>query len=257
MRLLQTQCLGADVTDLDEIRVWLRNAPCSTVAGVVDKQTIFGGCNVVKSKHAKILPDRLRSIAEVLCGSTSLAVDQILAAVRRRPEGIDEWQHAAFQIRNRTTTHRSINGRHQPLAGAVVRHNRELAKGEALLKSFIVPKDKHLVLLDRTSQRSSKLIAFERRSACGLIEEVARIESAIAQKLKDASVPFVGSRRGHDADLTSCPFAILGTVGVLENVIFPHCIHSQQLPSRPRRRYKKTGRVSADVVDAVKIGRAH
>src|ERR1051326_59730 len=251
MRLLQSQCLGADVTDLDEIRVWLRNVPSSTIAGVVDKKTILGGCNVVKPQHAKILPDGLRSIAEVLSGPTSLAVDQVLAAIGGGPEGIDEWKHAGFQIGNRSTTHRGINSRHQALAGAVIGHSRELAQGQALLKSFVVPEDKHLIFLDGTSQRSSKLIALERRSAGGLIEEVPGVEGAIAQKLEGAAVPFVGPRGGHDADLTSGPFAVLGAVGVLEDVIFPHRIHSQQLPPSPRRRNEKAGRVSADVVDPI------
>ena len=127
MRLLQTQCLGADVTNLDKIGVRLRNVPFSTIAGVVDEKAIFGGCDLVKPQHAKILPDRLRSIAEVLCRSTSLAVDQKLAAVGRGPEGVDEWKHAGLQIGNRTTT-RSGSTRHQALAGAVIRHNRELAQ---------------------------------------------------------------------------------------------------------------------------------
>src|SRR5215467_1445558 len=96
MRFLQTQCLWADVGHLDKIGVRLRNVPSSTIAGIVGKKTIFGGYNVVKPQHAKILPDRLRSIAEVLCRSASLSIDKVLGAVGRGPEGVDKWKHAGF-----------------------------------------------------------------------------------------------------------------------------------------------------------------
>src|SRR5438093_5962130 len=98
------------------------------VVGVVGKKGIFAGRNVIKPDHAKIFPDRLRSIAEVLCGSASLAVDEELVTVGRWPEGVNEWQHPCLQIRNRTTTHLGRNSRHQALASAVIRHNRELAQ---------------------------------------------------------------------------------------------------------------------------------
>src|SRR5439155_1829253 len=227
MRFLQTECLGVQVTDLDKIRVRLRNVPSSMVVGVVSKKGIFAGRNVVKPEHAKILPDRLRSIAEVLCGSASLAVNEILVTVGRRPEGVDEWQYPRLQIGNRTTTRRGGSRRHQALASAVIRHNRELAQRQPLLKPFVVPKQKQLGLLDGASQRSSKLIPFKRRGAGGLIEEVPCIEGAVAQILEGGSMPLIGSRGGHDGDLAPCSFSILGAIGMLEDVIFPHRIHSQ------------------------------
>src|SRR5947199_9318262 len=150
MRFLQTQCLGVQVSDLDKIRVNLRNVPSSMVVGVVGEKGIFAGRNVVKAEHAKIFPDRLRSIAEVLCGSASLAVDEELVTVGRGPEGVDEWQHPGLQIRNGTAT-RPGSSRHQALASAVIRHYGELAQRQALLKSFVVPKQKQLGPLDRPS----------------------------------------------------------------------------------------------------------
>src|SRR5437867_845185 len=218
MCFLQTECLGVQVTDLDKIRVRLRNVPSSMVVGVVSKKGIFVGDNVIKAEHAEILPDRLRSIAEVLCGSASLAVDEILVTVGRRPEGVDEWQYPRLQIGNRTTTRRGGNSRHQALASAVIRHNRELTQRQPLLKPFVVPEQKQLVLLDRPSQRASKLIPFKRRGAGGLIEEVPCIEGAVAQILECARVPLVGPRGGHDGDLTPCSFSILGAIGMLEDV---------------------------------------
>ena len=194
MRFLQSECLGVNVTDLDKIRVYLRNVSCSMVDGVVDKKAVFGRRHVVKPGHDKILRDRLWSIAEVLCGAGGLAfVVEVRLTVGRGPEVIDEWQHAGLQIGNRTTA-RPSSRRHQALASAAIRHNRDLAQRQALLKSFVVSKDKQLVLLDRASQRSAKLIPFKRRCAGGLIEEVPGIEGAVAQILEAATVPGIGSR---------------------------------------------------------------
>src|SRR5437773_2259664 len=102
-----------------------------------------------------------------------------------------------------------------------------------MAKPFIGSKQEHLVLLDRSSQSSSKLIAPVRRSAIGLIEEVAGVQGVVTQKLKGAPVDLVGSRGGHNGDLSSGPFSILRAVGVRENVEFPHPFHAEQLPARP------------------------
>src|SRR5437667_9199037 len=119
---------GVNVTDLDKIRVYLRNVSCSMVDGVVDKKAVFGRRHVVKPGHDKILRDRLWSIAEVLCGAGGLAfVVEVRLTVGRGPEVIDEWQHAGLQIGNRTTA-RPSSRRHQALASAAIRHNRDLAQ---------------------------------------------------------------------------------------------------------------------------------
>src|SRR5438093_6150732 len=232
MRFLQSECLGVQVTDLGKVRVRLRNVPVTMVHSVVDKKGILAGGNVVKTGHDKIFPNRLRGIAEVLCGSASLAVvDEVLATVRGRPEVLNERQHADLEIGNGTATHRCVSSRHQALASAVIRHLGDLAERQALLKSFVVPKNKKFVLLDRASQRSSKLIPFERWGVGSCVEEIPGIQSAVAQKLESAPVPIVGSRGGHDGDLTSSSFSIFSAIGVRQDVIFPDRIHSQQLPA--------------------------
>src|SRR5262245_23466404 len=100
-----------------------------------------------------------------------------------------------------------------------------------MAKPFIGSVQEHLVLLDRASQRSSELIASVRRSAIGLIEEVAGVQGVVAQKLKGAPVDLVGSRGRHNGDLSSGPFAILSAVGVREDVEFPHGFDAEQLPA--------------------------
>src|SRR5438093_13045675 len=132
MRFLQADCLGAYFGDRDKIRVRLRNVPLPTVDGVVDRKGIFVGRGIVEAKQAEVLPNRLRTVAEVARGSAGLAVgsaravDQEQVTVGRRPERIDEWQYARLQICNGTPA-RSGSRRRQALARAVIWHNSDLA----------------------------------------------------------------------------------------------------------------------------------
>src|SRR5205809_8109048 len=89
-----------------------------------------------------------------------------------------------------------------------------------------------------------------KRTLLGL-EEVSGIQSAVTVVLEDVAMPVVRSRRGHNADLPSGPFPILGAIGVLENVVFPHRLYPEQLRTGPGRRNELAGRVPSDPVDAV------
>ena len=64
-------------------------------------------------------------------------------------------------------------------------------------------------------------------------------------------MPLIGPGRGHNADLSSSPFPILGAIGVLEDVVFAHGLDAQQLGTGSGRRDELVGRVPADPVDAV------
>src|SRR5262245_5856404 len=126
-----------------------------------------------------------------------------------------------------------------------------------MAKPFKGPEQEHLVLLDRTSQRSSELIASVRRSANSVIEEVAGIQGSVTEKLKRAPVKLVGSRGSHNGDLSSGPFSILSPIGVRENVEFPHALHAEQLPARSIWRYELPGCGSAhpvDPIDGIPVG---
>src|SRR5437870_5912610 len=94
-------------------------------------------------------------------------------------------------------------------------------------------------------------MAFEWRRANGFIEKVAGVKCTVAQKLERVPVPLVGSGGGHNADLSSGPFAILGAVGVRENVEFPQPFDGEQLPAGSVRRNELSGRVPANAVDCV------
>src|SRR2546426_7773473 len=64
-------------------------------------------------------------------------------------------------------------------------------------------------------------------------------------------MPMVRPRRGHDADLSSSPFPVLGAIGVLEDVVFPNGLDAQQLGTGSGRRHELVGRVPPNPVDAV------
>src|SRR5437867_2479351 len=85
----------------------------------------------------------------------------------------------------------------------------------------------------------------------GGLEVVLGIQSAVAHVLEEVAMPLVRSRRGHNADLPSGPFPILGPIGVLEDVVFPHRLYPEQLGAGSGRRNELAGRVPSNPVDAI------
>src|SRR5262249_24407883 len=142
----------------------------SIVHGDVCRERIVAGDDVVKARQAKIFPDPLPRIRVGEGGSIGT-----VESVGRRPEGVGILEYLRLQIGDRQPI------RQKTLAGKRSRHNRYARNRQPLLELFVVPEQEHLVLLERASQSSSKLMAFEGRSSIGLIEEVAGIKSAVAQ----------------------------------------------------------------------------
>ena len=64
-------------------------------------------------------------------------------------------------------------------------------------------------------------------------------------------MPLVRARCSDDGDLASGAFAILGAVGVSEDVVFPDCIHAQQLLACTLWRNVLAGRVVSNVIHAI------
>src|SRR6266446_1509952 len=64
-------------------------------------------------------------------------------------------------------------------------------------------------------------------------------------------MPMVRPGGGHNADISSSPFPILGAIGVLEGVVFTHGLVAQQLGAVPGMRDELVGRVPPDPVDSV------
>ena len=184
----------------DKNRVGRRTRSVAVIHIEIYKEGILAGNCVVEANQAKILANFPLGIADRLGGSRWQTVRQQLRPIRRRPEVIGVRQHARLEIGNgnvctavRAGICRGIGNvaRHQALTGQRIRHERDAAYRQPFPKSFIVSEQECFVLLERTAQRSSKLIPLERRGANGVIEEVPGIQSAIAKILERISVPLV------------------------------------------------------------------
>src|ERR1700722_3343228 len=104
-----------------------------------------------------------------------------------------------------------------------------------LAVAFIVTEQEQLVFLDGTAQSAAEHIALKLRNRA-LIEEVARVQVAIAEELIDAPAHLVGAGGGDDADLRPWTLSVFSPVGVRDNVELPHRVYAQKLSAGPARR---------------------
>ena len=102
---------------------------------------------------------------------------------------------------------------------------------QILAEAFVVGEHKCLIFLDGAAHRGAKLIPLKGRRGGAGIKVVARVKVVVAQKLVERTVPLVGARLRYDADLAARLLAVLGTVGVAQDVEFPHRVDAQQLPA--------------------------
>src|ERR1700676_3785787 len=86
-----------------------------------------------------------------------------------------------------------------------------LGAAERLTQAFIVEEKECLVFDDWTANRATKLIS-TKRGKIGAIEEISRIERAVAQQFLEISVKEIGARPGDSIDDTTRSSAILGRV---------------------------------------------
>ena len=127
-----------------------------------------------------------------------------------------------------------MNACHSGGAGCIIRHKCDVAQTENLAEAFVISKQEGLIFFDWCAQRAAEHIALEVRYFC-LIEEISRIQRAVAQELVRVSVKLVRPRSGHDVDLGTRTLAVFGAVGVLHNLKFPHRVHTQKLRLSSRR----------------------
>src|SRR5437660_1304937 len=114
------------------------------------------------------------------------------------------------------------------------------------LRSF---RTRTLVFLQGTSDGPSELMPFER--TLGVLEVVLGIQGAVTVIFEEVAMPLVRSGGGHNGDLPSCPFPILGTIGMLEDVVFPHGLDTQQLGTGSGGRDELVGPIAPNPVDTV------
>ena len=119
---------------------------------------------------------------------------------------------------------------------------REVASGtrvrslrpESLAVAFVVRKKEGLILLNRPAQRSAELIALEVGNL-RKVEEIPRVQGAVAQELIGVAVHLGCAGGCHDVDLGAGSFSIFGAIGVLHQGEFLHRVHAQKLSARPSR----------------------
>ena len=129
------------------------------------------------------------------------------------------------------------------IAGARVGVGNQVHAGlvQVLAESFVVGEDEGLVLLHRAAQRAAELVARETRDGTA-VEEIARIESIVAQELVKRSVELVGSGLGDNEHLRAGPLAELRAVGIAQHIEFAYRIHAQQLLAGAARLHIVLGR---------------
>jgi len=99
---------------------------------------------------------------------------------------------------------------------------------EVLAEAFVIGEEEGVVGNDSATERSTELIALERRGAA-LIEVISGIESGIADKFVHGTMPQVGTRLSDDNDLAARVLAELGAVGVALHVEFTDGVDAKEL----------------------------
>src|SRR6202043_3302539 len=88
-----------------------------------------------------------------------------------------------------------------------------LHAGQTLPEALIRAKEEGLVVPNRSAQRAAKLIQLERSLRSRRpVEDLTRIEGAVAQILEDAAMQIVGARLRDDVDLAAGAAAVLRRV---------------------------------------------
>src|SRR3989338_11712984 len=95
--------------------------------------------------------------------------------------------------------------------------------------------EKGPVLPDRSAERTPILVAPEgwqaeirSRGSRGIVEEIAGIERAVAQKFKERTVEAVGSPFAHQGHLGAHPHAVFGADGIGDHPPLPNPFDPQR-----------------------------
>ena len=131
---------------------------------------------LIDPRGAKVFANGLQRTA----GDLRDAVEVRIAGGGREPQ-IQQWLYAG----------------HRSRARGQIGHERNRSLMQVLAKAFVVGKEESLVLLERSAQGPSELVALKWRSR-SLIEIIRSIQRIVAQEFIDRAVPLVASRLGDD-----------------------------------------------------------
>src|SRR5262245_28729720 len=106
---------------------------------------------------------------------------------------------------------------------------------------FIVAEEEHTIFFDGSARAGAELISAE-WSDRTLIEEIPRIERAVAQKFEDRSMELVCSRLRDHIHLRACTLSILGGVCTCQYIEFADGVDSQQISAHAAGSDRKLAR---------------
>ncbi len=195
-----------------------RGVGVAVINGVDRIAGIFRGKNAVEPHCSKVFANPLQRAAKHLCDSVTRRRNLKVGRARRghRP-----------QVQQ---THCSDNSSGVQ-AGLRVGNEGYGSLVQTFAESLVVAEYESLVLLNRPTRGSSELIPLKWRCRRTGVKEIARVQGVVAKKFKDRTVKLIRSGLRHDADLAPRLLAVLGAVGIPQNIEFPYRVDAQQLPA--------------------------
>src|SRR5205823_14777111 len=151
----------------------------------------------VSRKHRVGIAERVveASLVEVLARQLVLLVREDADALRgARVAGVRRREQ--LQVRR----HDRIDRKERTRSRGVGRHERSRRDAEILLQPLDAAEEEEPVLLQRTTEARSELMARERRRIIAPIEEVARVYRAVAEELEARAADVVRAALRDEAD---------------------------------------------------------
>ena len=195
---------------------------------------LVGAVVRVPRKHRVGIAERVveASLVEVLARRLVLLVGEDADALRgARVAGVRRREQ--LQVRR----HDRIDRKERTRSRGVGRHERSRRDAEILLQPLDAAEEEEPVLLQRTTEARSELMARERRRIVAPIEEVARVHRAVAEELEARAADVVRAALRHEADHAAHRAAVIGRVGVGDDAKFHDRVDPQRrLGGGDRRR---------------------
>ena len=230
MRVLHAEHLLPQAQQIRAERIERRGGDgVAVVKGVDRAQRIAARQHMIDPHRAEIFADRPHRAAEDL-GDAVPVGGHLEIGSARRSDGPQVQQTHGLDDRRGVQSRLRVG--HEGHGGLV----------QILTEALVIGEHEGLVLQDWSAGRGAKLIPLKRRRGRTRIEVVGGVQGVVAQKLEHRPVRLIRAGLRHDADLAPGLLAVLGAVGVPQDVEFPHRVDAQHLPAGAARRHVVLGR---------------
>src|SRR3984957_17083156 len=184
----------------------------AVVRSVNGRQCVVGREVLIYASGPEIFADVLDRVAEGFSDAarSTVGVEQF-GTIGNRPQGEER-----------------LNARHRFRARSVVWDKGGIPEDEGLAGYFIVREEKCLIFHDWPTNRCAKNVALKVRNV-PVVEEVACIERAVAQKFVSRSMQLIRSVRRDNVDLRAGPLAVFSSVRVFNDGEFAHGVDAKKL----------------------------